>query len=647
LNDPLTASTLPQILLDKARKYGKDKIAIREKDLGIWQSYSWHDYFENTKKFAFGLASLGFKRGDRLSVIGDNRPQLYWAQMAALCLGGMPVPLYQDAIEKELEYIIEHSEAKFIVAEDQEQVDKMLALKEKVPSMEMIIYDDPRGMRHYQQPFIKSFTQVQELGSQLEKDHPDFFEEEVAKGKEEDTALIAYTSGTTGNPKGVVLTHSNLLTNVKLIFQAEEYRDSDQVMAYLPMAWIGDSIYSLAMLLDIGFTINCPEAAATVLRDMREIGPTVIFCPPRIWENILTTVRVKMEDAAGIKQKMFAFFINIAQRMSTYQLKHQAVPLGLRLLYTLGEFFVYGPLRDNLGMRKIRYAYTAGAALGPEVFQFYRAIGVNLKQVYGLTETSAMCTYQPDDEVKLETVGVPLPGIQIKIGEGGEVLIKSPGVFQGYYKNPEATSETLKDGWLHTGDAGIIDKDKHLIIIDRAKDVSALANGTIFAPQFIENKLKYSPYIKEAVVLGQGREYVTAMINIDLESVGNWAERKNIGYTSYADLSQKTEVYDLIFREVKKVNASLYNEVQLRDAQIKRYLILHKELDPDDAEVTRTRKIRRGFIAKKYADIIDSLYSGKEGVDVETKITYEDGRTATIRAFLKIREAETLAEKTT
>jgi long-chain acyl-CoA synthetase len=646
LNESLKASTLPQILLDSAKKYGEDKIAIREKDLGIWQSYSWHDYYENTKKFALGLGSLGFKRGDRLSVIGDNRPQLYWAQVAALCLGGIPVPLYQDAIEKELEYIIEHSEAKFIVAEDQEQVDKMLALKEKVSSMEMIIYDDPRGMRHYNQPFIKSFTQVQALGLEFEKDHPNFFEEEVQKGKREDTALIAYTSGTTGNPKGVVLTHSNLLTNVKLIFQAEEYRDADQVMAYLPMAWIGDSIYSLAMLLDIGFTINCPEAATTVLRDMREIGPTVIFCPPRIWENILTTVRVKMEDAAWIKQKMFAFFINVGQRVSTYQLKHQAVPLGLRLLYALGEFFVYGPLRDNLGMRKIRYAYTAGAALGPEVFQFYRSIGVNLKQVYGLTETSAMCTYQPDDEVKLETVGVPLPGIEIKIGEGGEVLIKSPGVFQGYYKNPEATSETLKNGWLHTGDAGIIDKDKHLIIIDRAKDVSTLASGTIFAPQFIENKLKFSPYIKEAVILGQGREYVTAMINIDLESVGNWAERRNIGYTSYADLSQKPEVYDLIFQEVKKVNASLYSEEQLRGAQIKRYLILHKELDPDDAEVTRTRKIRRGFIAKKYEDIIDSLYSGKEGVDVETKITYEDGRTATIRAFLQIREAEIFQEKT-
>jgi len=632
--------TLPQLLLDNARKYSKDKIAMREKDLGIWQSYSWPDYYENTKKFALGLASLGFQGGDRLSVIGDNRPQLYWAQMAALCLGGIPVPLYQDAIEKELEYIIEHSEAKFIVAEDQEQVDKMLALKEKVPSMEMIIYDDPRGMRHYNQPFIKSFAEVQALGLKFEEDHPGFFEQEVQKGKAEDTVLIAYTSGTTGNPKGVVLTHSNVLTNVRLISKAEEYWDSDQVMAYLPMAWIGDSIYSLAMLLDIGFTINCPEAATTVMRDMREVGPTVIFCPPRIWENILTTIRVKMEDAAWIKQKMYAFFINVAQRVSTHQLQHQAIPLGLRFLYALGEFFVYGPLRDNLGMRKIRYAYTAGAALGPEVFQFYRSIGINLKQVYGLTETSAMCTYQPDDEVKLETVGIPLPAIEIKIGEGGEVLIKSPGVFQGYYKNPEATSETLKDGWLYTGDAGIIDKDNHLIIIDRAKDVSTLADGTIFAPQFIENKLKFSPFIKEAVTLGQGKDYVTAMINIDMQSVGNWAERKNIGYTSYTDLSQRPEVYGLVSNEVKKVNASLSKEEKLRGAQIKRFLILHKELDPDDAEVTRTRKIRRGFIAKKYAELIDALYSEKEGVEVETKITYEDGRTATIHAFLKIREVE-------
>lgn len=637
--------TLPQVLLAQSRKYGKNKVAIREKDLGIWQSYSWHEYSENTKNFALGLASLGFQRGDRLSVIGDNRPQLYWAQAAALCLGGIPVPLYQDAIEKELEYIIAHSEAKFVVAEDQEQVDKMLALKEKVPSMEMIIYDDPRGMRHYNQPFVISFTHVQTLGLEFEKGNPDFFEKEVEKGKPNDTALIAYTSGTTGNPKGVVLTHSNLLANVRVMNQVEKYRDSDQIMSYLPMAWIGDSIFSLAMLMDTGFTINCPEAAATVLRDMKEVGPTVIFCPPRIWENILTTVQVKIEDAAWIKQKMFAFFSDIAQQVSSLQLKHDPVSLRLRLLHGLGEFFVYGPLRDNLGMRKIRYAYTAGAALGPEVFQFYRSIGVNLKQVYGLTETSAMCTYQPDHEVKLETVGRPCPETEIRVNEKGEVLIKSPGVFQGYYKNPEATSEALKEGWLHTGDAGIIDKDNHLIIIDRAKDVSTLANGTIFAPQFIENKLKFSAYIKEAVTLGQGKEYVTAMINIDMQSVGNWAERRNLGYTSYTDLSQKPEVYDLIFQEVKKVNASLFREEQLRGAQIKKFLILHKELDPDDAEITRTRKLRRGFIAQKYEEMIDSLYSSKDGVHVETKITYEDGRTANISALLKIREAEVFLAK--
>jgi long-chain acyl-CoA synthetase len=633
-------STLPQILLAQAKKYGTNKVAIREKDLGIWQSYSWHEYFENTKKFALGLASLGFQRGDRLSVIGDNRPQLYWAQVAALCLGGIPIPLYQDAIEKELEYILAHSEAKFVVAEDQEQVDKMLALKEKIPSMEMIIYDDPRGMRHYNQPFLKSFTEVQALGLNFETAQPEFFGKEVQKGKEDDIALIAYTSGTTANPKGVVLTHSNLIANVRLISQAERYLDSDRVMAYLPMAWIGDSIYSLAMLLDIGFTINCPEAATTVMRDMREVGPTVVFCPPRIWENILTTIQVKMEDAACIKRKMYAAFLNVAHRVSTRRLNRQAVSFGLRCLHALGEFLVYGPLRDNLGMRRLRFAYTAGAALGPEVFQFYRSIGINLKQVYGLTETSAMCTYQPDNDVKLETVGVPCPGVEIKISERGEVLIKGPGVFRGYYKNPEATSEALKDGWLHTGDAGITDKDNHLVIIDRAKDVSTLADGTIFAPQFIENKLKFSPYIKEAVTLGQGMECVTAMINIDLQSVGSWAERRNIGYTSYTDLSQKPEVFELISNEVKRVNASLHKEEKLRGAQIKRFLILHKELDPDDAEITRTRKIRRGFIAQKYAELIDALYLGKEGVEVETKITYEDGRTASLRAFLKIREAE-------
>jgi long-chain acyl-CoA synthetase len=634
-----SVDTIPKLLLSRAKERG-EKIAIREKDYGIWLSYSWRVYLENVKQFTLGLAALGFKRGDKLSVIGDNRPQGYWAQVAALCLGGIPVPLYQDAIEKELEYIIEHSGARFIVAEDQEQVDKMLALKERIPTMEMIIYDDPRGLRNYQQSFIKSFTHVQELGVEFENQHPRFFEEEVERGRSDDVALIPYTSGTTGNPKGVVLTHANLLTNVRMMSEAEDYFDSDQLMAYLPMAWIGDSIFSLGMLFDIGFTVNCPEAASTVMRDMREIGPTVMFCPPRIWENILTTIQVKMEDAAWIKRKMFHYFIDVAGRVSKRQVQHQPVPVWLKLIRNLGEFLVCGPLRDNLGMRKIRYAYTAGAALGPEVFGFYRSIGVNLKQVYGLTESSAMCTFQPDGDVKLDTVGIPGPSVDIKISEGGEVLIKSPGIFQGYYKNEEATTETLREGWLHTGDAGIVDRDGHLKIIDRAKDVSTLANGTIFAPQYIENKLKFSAYIKEAVTVGQGKEFVTAMINIDMEAVGNWAERRSIGYTSYTDLSQKPQVYDLIYDEVKKVNASLYEEEQLRGAQIKRYLILHKELDPDDAEITRTRKVRRRFVAEKYADLIEALYSDREGVNVEAKVTYEDGRTATMKAYLKIRDVE-------
>jgi long-chain acyl-CoA synthetase len=632
--------TLPQLLLQ--RKDIKDKIAIREKDYGIWQSYSFYDYFENVKKFGLGLASLGFKKGDMLSVIGDNRPQLYWAQMSAICLGGISVPLYQDAIEKELEYILKHSGARFIVAEDQEQVDKMLVLKEKLPNLEFIIYDDPRGMRHYNQSFIKSFTHIQEMGVGFEKTHPEFFENEIKKGNIDEICFINYTSGTTGNPKGVVLTHANVVINAKLLSSVEDHRLTDEVMAYLPMAWIGDAIISLIMSLNIGFTVNCPEATATVMHDMREIGPTMILCPPRIWENILTSVQVKMQDAAWIKQKMYEFFIKVAQQVSSRKMKHQSVSLGLQLLYRLGEFFVYGPLRDNLGFGKIRYAYTGGAPLGPEIFQFYRSIGVNLKQIYGLTETSAMCTYQPDKDVKLHTVGKPLPEVEVKISDRGEVLIRSAGLFQEYFKNPEATFEALKDGWLHTGDAGFIDKDKHLVVIDRAKDVSTLADGTIFAPQYIETKLKFSPYIKEAVALGQDKDYVTAMINIHVDSVGKWAERRTISYTSYTDLAQKPQVYDLIYNEIKKVNASLFEEEQLRNAQIRRFLILHKELDPDDAEITRTRKIRRGFIAEKYADLIGALYSGKEGVEVKTKITYMDGRTANISAFLKIRDVEIL-----
>ncbi|MBI4963211.1 MAG: AMP-binding protein [Desulfomonile tiedjei] len=633
-------NTLPKLLLSRQTRKEAGRVAIREKDLGIWQSYTWEEYWRQVRTFAAGLAALGFKRGDTLGVIGDNRPQLYWAQVATMCLGGIPVPMYQDAIEKELQYIIEHSNARIIVAEDQEQVDKMLALKERVPAIEIIIYDDPKGMRHYDHTHIKAFTQVQELGVEFDKQNPGYVDREIEKVQPDDIALIAYTSGTTGNPKGVVLSHANLITNARSLSSMEDHRPTDQIMAYLPMAWIGDGVLSIAMFLNTGFTVNCPEDPSTVMRDMREIGPTLLVCPPRIWENILSMVQVKMDDAWWPIRKAYDYFLNVGIEAVKLESAKKPVPLHLKVLRAVGKVVATSPLRDNLGLAKIRFAYTAGAAIGPEVFRFFRAIGVNLKQIYGLTETSAMCTYQPDSDVKLDTVGKPCVGVEIRVSDQGEVMIKSPGVFQGYYKNPEATAEALDQGWLHTGDAGIIDKDGHLKIIDRAKDVSVMATGTIFAPQYIENKLKFSQFVKEAVTLGQDKDYVAAMINIDAETVGNWAERRGIGFTSYTDLSQKPEIYDLIYEEVKKVNGLLFEEEQLRGAQIKRFLILHKELDPDDAEITRTRKIRRRFIAQKYEKLINALYSNQDRVNVEAVITYEDGRQATIRANLVIREVE-------
>jgi long-chain acyl-CoA synthetase len=632
--------TLPKLLLNRQTRKEAGRVAIREKDFGIWQSYTWRDYWKHVRSFAAGLAALGFKRGDTLGIIGDNRPQLYWAEVAAMCLGGTPVPMYQDAIEKELQYIVEHSSARIIVAEDQEQVDKMLALKERVPCIETIIYDDPKGMRHYDHTHIKAFTYVQEMGIEFEKVNPGYVDREIEKVQPDDIALIAYTSGTTGNPKGVVLTHANLITNARSLSAMEDHRPTDQIMAYLPMAWIGDGVLSIAMFLNTGFTVNCPEDPSTVMRDMREIGPTLLICPPRIWENILSMVQVKMDDAWWPIRKTYEYFMDVAVKATKLESEKQPVPLYLKILRSFGRVLATGPLRDNLGLAKIRYAYTAGAAIGPEVFRFFRAIGVNLKQIYGLTETSAMCTYQPDDDVRLDTVGKPAVGVEIRISDQGEVLIKSPGVFQGYYRNPEATAEALDNGWLHTGDAGIIDKAGHLKIIDRAKDVSVMATGTIFAPQYIENKLKFSQFIKEAVTLGQDKDYVAAMINIDAETVGNWAERRGIGYTSYTDLSQKPEIYELIQEEVKKVNSLLFEEEQLRGAQIKRFLILHKELDCDDAEITRTRKVRRRFIAEKYDKLINALYSDQDRVNVEAVITYEDGRQATIRANLAIRDVE-------
>jgi len=629
--------TFPKLVRDNAERFGS-RVAIREKDYGIWQSYTWRDYFDQARLIALGLASLGFARGDKTAIIGDNRPQLYWAVMATQALGGVPVPIYQDSVEKEMQYILDHAEARFAVVEDQEQVDKLLHVKAQCPRLESIIYDDSRGMRGYSEPSLMSLTELAERGRKFEVGHPAHFDEELGRGRADDVAIICYTSGTTGVPKGAMLSHRNLSVTARNAAAFEGLQSDEEILSYLPMAWVGDHIFSYAQSIVTGFAINCPESAATVLHDLKEIGPTYFFAPPRIWETILTNVMVRVEDCAWPKRRLVDFFLRLAQAIEQARLNRAPVPVWRRLLAPLGHLLVGAPLRDNLGMRRLRRAYTAGEAIGPEIFVFFRALGINVKQIYGMTEASVFITVQKDDDVRLDTVGIPIPGVELRISPEGEVLYRSPGVFQGYYKNPEATRQTLEDGWVRSGDAGVIDHDGHLKIVDRAKDVGRLADGTLFAPKYLENKLKFSPYVKEAVCVGQDRPYVAALINIDLVAVGNWAERGGIAYTSYTDLSQKPEVYDLVRREVERVNRSLAEDEVLRGARIRKFLILHKELDPDDEEITRTRKVRRGYIAQKYAALIEALYGEGGHVEVEAKVTYEDGRTGTIRADVRIHD---------
>jgi long-chain acyl-CoA synthetase len=630
--------TFPKLVRANAERWPR-RIAMREKDFGIWQAYTWRDYFARARRIALGLASLGFARGDKTAIIGDNRPELYWAVAATQALGGVPVPLYQDAIEKELAYIVDHAEARFAVVEDQEQVDKLLHIRAQCPRLEFIVYDDARGLRTYSEPGLISLAELEERGDKLAISQPDYFDAELARGAADDVAIICYTSGTTGNPKGTMLTHRNMIVMGRNAIAREGLRDDEEVLAYLPMAWVGDHIFSYAQSILAGFTVNCPESAATVLQNLKEIGPTYFFAPPRIWENLLTNVMIRLEDAARPKRALVRFFLDLAQTMERARLQGRAPALWQRLLYPFGLALVYGPLRDNLGMRRIRVAYTAGEAIGPEIFVFFRALGINVKQLYGMTESSALVAIQKDGDVRLDTVGTPLPDVEVRISEQGEVLYRSPGVFVGYFKNDEATRQTLQDGWVRSGDAGFLDAAGHLKIIDRAKDVSRLASGTIFAPKYVENKLKFSPYVKEAVCIGQDRPFVTALINIDLAAVGNWAERRGIAYTSYTDLSQRPEVSDLIAQEVARVNASLLEDELLKGARIRKFLILHKELDPDDEEITRTRKVRRGFIAQKYAALIEALYGDADHVAVQAQVTYEDGRTGTIRADVRIRES--------
>ncbi len=642
-SDPISSGsvdTFPLLLLQHARKQG-NRTAIREKDLGIWQSWTWAQVANEVRALACGLAAQGFRRGMNLAIIGDNRPRLYWSFAAAQCLGGVPVPMYQDAVAQEMLFVLDNAEIEYAIVEDQEQVDKLLELLPQYPNLKHIFYDDPRGLRNYSHPQLMSYDRLREIGREYDRQEPGFFERSIDEIRQEDVCVMLYTSGTTSKPKGVCLTHAALIAAARGDVAFDGFNPADEVLSYLPMAWVGDHLFSYAQALVAGFTVNCPESSETAMNDLREIGPTYYFAPPRIFENLLTTVMIRMDDASRIKRGLFHYFMGVARRCGAEIMDGKAVSFANRMKYQLGDLLIYGPLRNILGMSRLRVAYTGGAAIGPDLYRFYRSIGINLKQLYGQTETAAYVCKQPNGEAKLDSVGKPLPGVEVRIVENGEIWVKTPSMLKEYYKRPDASAESISpDGYFMTGDAGFFDDDGHLKIIDRASDVGKLADGAMFAPQFIENKLKFFSYIKEAVCFGDRREMVCAFINIDLQAVGNWAEKRNMPYSGYLDLTSRPEVYDLILKCIEQVNTDLAREAPLASSQVRRFLILHKELDADDDELTRTRKVRRGFVAEKYAPLIEALYSGQTHCRIETEVKFEDGRRGKIEADVKIWEAK-------
>jgi len=641
--DKATLDTFPKLLMHHAEVRGA-RPAIREKDLGIWQTWTWRQFADEVRSLACGLALQGLKRGDHFALVGDNRPRLYAALAAAQSLGAIPVPLYQDAVAAEMAFPVQNASIAVAFAEDQEQVDKLLEILPQCPSLKRIVYDDPRGLRNYAQPQLASYEKVIEEGRSAQRRDPAFIDAEIAKGSGADTAAMFFTSGTTGVAKGVVHTHASLIGPSRTAAELDRLNDSDVILAYLPPAWIGQNIFSCAQALVTGYCICCPESAQTVMADMREIGPTYYFAPPRVLENLLTQVSIRMEDASRVKRALYRYFMDVANRVGGALLDGKPVSLLDRLLYSLGDVVVYGPLRNVLGMSRVKVAYTAGEAVGPDLFKFYRALGINMKQLYGSTETAVFVCVQPDGQVKPDTVGPAVPGVELRFSAARELLIRSPGLFKEYYKNPDATREAMDaEHWFHTGDAGYFDADGHVKIIDRVKDVGKLADGTLFAPKYLENKLKFFPSIQEAVCFGHGRERVCAFINIDAEAVGNWAEKRNLPYAGYTDLASRDEVYELVRQCIERVNADLAAEPELAHSQIARFLILHKMLEADDGELTRTRKVRRGHIGEKYGELVEALYAGRDTVHVEAQVRYEDGRTGTYAADLKIRDAKTFA----
>lgn len=625
------ADTFPKQLVENVGRF-PDKVAVREKEFGIWQTLTWRDLLDRVRRFSLGLVRLGLRPGDTVAILGDNRPEWIIAELAAQAAGAVPMGIYQDSAASEVLYLLQFCNARFVVAEDQEQVDKVLEIRDELPNVARVIFYDPRGMHAYRESLLLPFADVEALGEEHGREHPELWEQNVERTRAEDVAIFCTTSGTTGTPKIAMLTHGNLLGMGRSLVEVDPLGRDDEHLSFLPLAWIGEQMIGLAAGMTVGFTMNFPEEPETVSTNLREIGPQVMFSPPRIWENILSEVQVKIEDTTPFKRRIYDWALAVGRRMADARFEKRTPSAALRAQYRLADAVVFAPIKDRFGLRRLKRAYTGGAALGPDIFRFFHAIGVNLKQIYGQTEISGIAVLHRDGDIEFQSVGVPLPGTEARIADDGEILLRGPAVFRGYHNNPEATATTLDDhGWLHTGDAGYLSDSGHLIVIDRVKDVMTLHDGTRFSPQFIENKLKFSPYIREAVVFGGDWPFVSAFVSIDFANVGKWAENRQIAYTTYTDLAQKPEVYELVREHVEESNADL-----LPAARIRRFLLLHKELDADDAELTRTRKVRRGFVAERYEDLVSALYGGESAVPVETTITYQDGRTATIRTDLRV-----------
>ncbi len=626
--------TFPKLLVRNAGRH-PSRIALREKEFGIWQSVTWQQYLDHVRDFSLGLVCLGMERGDKVAIIGDNRPEWVFAELGAQAAGGASVGIYQDSNLNEVAYVIDQCDASFVVAEDQEQVDKILDMVDRLPKVKAVVYTDPRGMRGYRHRLLLSFEAVEAKGRELAAARPHLWAENLARGSADDLAIICYTSGTTGLPKGGMLSFRNLLTMALSLHEVDPKRPDDEFVSFLPLAWIGEQMMALSTALAIGFTVNFPEEPETVMENIREIGPNVMFAPPRIWENLTSTVQVKIMDTTPFKRLMYRLCMPVGYKVADLHFQRKPVPLGWRILYRLAHWGLFGAIKDRLGFTSLRSGSTGGAALGPDVFRFFHAIGVPLKQIYGQTEISGISCIHRNDDIQFHTVGKPIPGTELEISEQGEILSRSAAVFLGYYKNEKATQETMAGGWLHSGDAGYLTEDGHLVVIDRVKDVMRLADGTQFSPQFIENRLKFSPYVKEAVVVGKERPYLTAMLCIDMGIVGKWAEKNRVSYTTYTDLSAKPEVYDLLQQEVDQVNETLPQA-----ARIRKFVLLYKELDADDEELTRTRKVRRVFVEDRYKDVIAALYGDAPQVAIDTTIQFQDGKVARIRTTLLVRRLE-------